>query len=64
MEFDEIGNKLDEIAWSGLITCVISEELEFDAAYDNMLATLEGSGMSEAEAMLTEIVKDMVALSQ
>ena len=64
VEFDEIGNKLDEIAWSGLITCVISEELEFDAAYDNMLATLEGSGMSEAEAMLTEIVKDMVALSQ
>ena len=64
VEFDEIGNKLDEIAWSGLITCVISEELEFDAAYDNMLATLEGSGMSEAEAMLTDIVKDMVALSQ
>ena len=64
VEFDEIGNKLDEIAWSGLITCVISEESEFDAAYDNMLATLEGSGMREAEAMLTEIVKDMVALSQ
>ena len=64
VEFDEIGNKLDEIAWSGLITCDISEELEFDAAYDNMLATLEGSGMSEAEAMLTDIVKDMVALSQ
>ena len=64
VEFDEIGNKLDEIAWSGLITCVISEESEFDAAYDNMLATLEGSGMSEAEAMLTDIVKDMVALSQ
>ena len=64
VEFDEIGNKLDEIAWSGLITCVISEESEFDAAYDNMLATLEGSGMSEAEAMLTDIVKDMVALSK
>ena len=64
VEFDEIGNKLDEIAWSGLITCVISEESEFDAAYDNMLVTLEGSGMSEAEAMLTDIVKDMVALSQ
>ena len=64
VEFDEIGNKLDAIAWSGLITCVISEESEFDAAYDNMLATLEGSGMSEAEAMLTDIVKDMVALSQ
>ena len=64
VEFDEIGNKLDEIAWSGLITCVISEESEFDAAYDNMLATLEGSGRSEAEAMLTDIVKDMVALSQ
>ena len=64
VEFDEIGNKLDEIAWSGLITSVISSTSEFDAQYDKMLADLEGSGMSEAEAMLTEIVTEMVSLSE
>ncbi len=64
VEFDEIGNKLDEIAWSGLISCVIGKEADFDASYDKMLSDLEGSGMSEAEAMLTEIVKEKVALAE
>lgn len=64
VEFDEIGNKLDEIAWSGLISCVIGKEADFDAQYDKMLADLENSGMSEAEAMLTEIVKEKVALTE
>lgn len=61
-EFDEIGNKLDEIAWSQLISCVIGSEGDFDASYDKMLKELEDTGMSEAEEMLTEIVKERVAL--
>lgn len=62
VEFDEIGNKLDEIAWSALISCVIGSEADFDASYDKMLSDLESTGMSEAEGMLTEIVKEKVAL--
>lgn len=61
-EFDEIGNKLDEIAWSQLISCVIGSEEDFDANYDKMLKEFEDSGMTEAEEMLTEIVKERVAL--
>ena len=61
-EFDEIANKLDEIAWSALISSVIAAPEDFDATYDKMLADLEKSGMSEAEAMLTEIVKGKIAL--
>lgn len=64
VEFDEIGNKLDEIAWSGLISCVIGSEADFDAQYDKMLSDLEGSGMAEAEAMLTEIIAQKVALAE
>ncbi len=64
VEFDEIGNKLDELAWSALISCVIKSEAEFDAAYDKMLSDLEASGMSEAETMLTEIVKERVELAE
>lgn len=60
-EFDEIGDQLDEIAWSSLISCIIGSEDQFDANYDEMLAELEGVGMADAEAMLTEIVKERVS---
>ncbi len=60
-EFDEIGDQLDEIAWSSLISCIIGSEDQFDANYDEMLAELEGVGMADAEAMLTEIVKESIA---
>lgn len=62
VEFDEIGNKLDEVAWSALISCVIGSEADFDASYDKMIADLESTGMSEAESMLTKIIKERVAL--
>ncbi|MDE7224816.1 MAG: extracellular solute-binding protein [Acetatifactor sp.] len=62
VEFDEIGNRLDEVAWSALITCVIGSESDFDASYDKMIADLESAGMQEAEEMLTEIIKEKVAM--
>ncbi|MDO5336219.1 MAG: extracellular solute-binding protein [Eubacteriales bacterium] len=61
-EFDEIGNILDEIAWSQLITCVIGSEEDFDSNYDAMLEELESAGAADAEEMLTEIVKERVAI--
>lgn len=63
-EFDDIANQLDEIAWSGLISCIIGPEEEFDAAYDEMLAELEAAGMSEAEQMLTDIVKEKASMME
>lgn len=62
VEFDEIGNQLDEIAWSKLISCVIGSEADFDAGYDAMIAELEKTGMATAEEMLTNIVKERVSL--
>lgn len=61
-ELDNIGNKLDEVAWSGLITCVIGKPEQFDANYDSMLASLESTGMSRAEEILTQLIKEKVAL--
>lgn len=61
--FDEIGNKLDEISQSQLVACVTASESDFDATYDKMLKELEDSGMNEAKAMLTEIIKDKIAVS-
>lgn len=62
VEFDEIGNQLDEVAWAKLITCVIGDEASFDATYDAMLDELDQVGVTEAEEMLTEIVKERVEL--
>lgn len=64
IEFDEIGNKLDEIAQPSLISCVMAKEGDFDAEYDKMISELEGSGMKDAEQMLTEIVKDKAAAAE
>ena len=62
MEFDEIANQLDEVAWSGLITCIMGSEADFDANYDAMLEELEATGMAEAEQMLTDIIQEKVSL--
>ncbi len=61
-EFTGLNNKLDEVAWSSLITCVIGKPEAFDANYDAMIASLEATGMSRAEEILTAMVKDKVAL--
>ena len=42
----------------------MAKEADFDKTYDEMLSELEGSGMSEAAEMLTEIVKGKAALSK
>ncbi|MBD5484632.1 MAG: extracellular solute-binding protein [Lachnospiraceae bacterium] len=64
LEFSEIVDKLDEVAWSALIKCVTGSEAEFDANYDAMIAELEATGMSEAEEMMTDIIAEKVAIVQ
>lgn len=64
LEFTEIVDKLDEVAWSALIKCVTGSEAEFDANYDAMIAELEATGMSEAEEMMTDIIAEKVAIVQ
>lgn len=62
IEFSEIVDKLDEVSWSALIKCVTGSEADFDANYDKMIADLEATGMSEAEAMMTDIIAEKVAI--
>lgn len=64
LEFTEIVDKLDEVAWSALIKCVTGAEAEFDANYDAMIAELEATGMTEAEDMMTNIIAEKVAIVQ
>ena len=64
LEFTEIVDKLDEVAWSALIKCVTGTEAEFDANYDAMIAELEATGMSEEEEIMTNIIAEKVAIVQ
>lgn len=61
-QFDEISTRLDEIAWSSLVSLIIDEEANFDANYDKLVSDLESAGMTQAEDMLTEIIAEKVAL--
>ena len=64
IEFTEIVDKLDEISWSALIKCITGTEADFDANYDEMIAELEATGLSEAEQMMTDIIAEKVAVVQ
>ncbi|MFR8317017.1 MAG: extracellular solute-binding protein [Catenibacillus sp.] len=56
-ELNEIFNILEEIAWPGLVKAISGGQANFDANYDAMLADFEANGVKEAEAMMTEMVK-------
>lgn len=64
LEFSEIVDKLDEVAWSALIKCVTGGVDAFDSNYDAMLAELEATGLTEAEDMMTNIIAEKVAVVQ
>ncbi len=59
-EFNEIEEKLNEVAWSSLITCVTGKEADFDKNYDKLIKDLEDTGMTDAEKMMTDIIADKI----
>lgn len=63
-ELTDITNKLDEIAQASLIGCVTAKADQFDKLYDKMISDFEGSGLKDAEEMMTEIIKGKVAIAE
>lgn len=59
-EFNEYAAILDEIAWPGLIECIICEPSEFDATWKKLQDELNANGRAEAEAMLSELIQKQV----
>ncbi|WP_310603018.1 extracellular solute-binding protein [Anaerosporobacter sp.] len=59
-EFNAYATKLDEIAWSGLISCVMAKEGGFDKAWDKMQADFEKAGVVKASELLTEQIQQQV----
>lgn len=50
-------SKLDEIAWEGLIDCVVCSPEEFDAKWDQLQQNLINAGAYQVQAQMTELLK-------
>ena len=61
-EVSEIQTKLDEYAQAQLIVCVIGKEKDFDANYDKMLKEFKNMGEEKAEKLVSDIIKERVAI--
>lgn len=61
MEFTEIFNILEEIAWPGLVKAVQGGQANFDTNYDAMLDAFIANDVEEAEAIMTEKVLESAA---
>ncbi|SET46703.1 extracellular solute-binding protein [[Clostridium] polysaccharolyticum] len=64
VEATRIEKKLDEIAWKGLIQCVVCKPELFDANWNWLQKSLKEAGREKVEAQLTEIVQAQVKLWQ
>ena len=60
-EFNDYATVLDEVAWPGLISCVICPESEFEAKWQQLQDKMKSVGIEEANGMLTEIIQKQVA---
>ena len=60
-EFNDYATILDEVAWPGLISCVICPKSEFETKWQELQDKMKNVGMEEANAMLTEIIQNQVA---
>lgn len=60
-EFNDYATILDEIAWPGLIECIICDPSEFDAKWQELQDEMDANGRAEAEAMLSDLIQKQVA---
>lgn len=57
-ELTETFNILEEIAWPGLVKAVSGGQENFDKNYDTMLEDFKANGVEDAEAQMTEMLRD------
>jgi len=60
-EFNDIATVLDDYAWTGLIKCVSAAEGQFEAEWEKLQSNLKNAGVTEAEEMLTKLIRNQVA---
>lgn len=59
-EFNQMEAKLDQIAWSGLIDCIVCDPDEFSTKWNQLQLRLESAGREEAEQYLTNLIRKEV----
>lgn len=55
-EIVDLQNRLDEIAWPGMVKCVTESVDNFDENWDAMVQSLKDNGLDEANQMETEFL--------
>ena len=53
--------KLDEIAWKGLIGCIVCPTDQFDRKWEELQQQLEEAGVREAEKRMTQLLSEELA---
>ncbi|HAU86296.1 MAG TPA: sugar ABC transporter substrate-binding protein [Lachnospiraceae bacterium] len=64
VEVTNIEKKLDDIAWKGLIQCVVCKPEQFESNWSKLQQQLKAAGREEAEKQITSIVKKQAKLWQ
>lgn len=59
-EVKTLQNALDEVAWPGLIDCIVAPPGSFDEQWDKLQDKLVEAGLYEAEALMTELIREEV----
>lgn len=59
-EVKTLQNALDEVAWPGLIDCIVAQPGNFDEQWEKLQNKLVEAGLYEAEALMTELIQEEV----
>lgn len=57
-EVKTLQNALDEVAWPGLIDCIVCPPDRFDEQWEKLQDKLVEAGLYEAEALMTELIQE------
>lgn len=60
-EVKTLQNALDEAAWPGLIDCIVCPPGDFDEQWGKLQDKLVDAGLYEAEALMTELIREEAA---
>ena len=61
-ELNQILSNLNDIAWKGLIDCIVCKPEDFDAKWDEMQQKLKTVGLKKADQEMTALLREELSL--
>ena len=60
-ELNQILSNLNDIAWKGLIDCIVCKPEDFDAKWDEMQQKLKTVGLKKADQEMTALLREEIS---